>query len=318
MNPRNTRAVVAAMLANAGVAVAKLVAWFFTGAASLLAEAVHSIADTANQALLLWGGAAAQKAPTRRHAFGYGRERFFWAFVVALVLFALGSVFAISEGISKLRHPHAMTSPQWALAILGLGILLEGLSLRTAGREASRLKGRANWWTFIRRTKNPEISVVLLEDLGALVGLVIAMVSVALAAWTGDTRFDAVGSIVIGALLGAIAILLAAEMKSLLIGESATPRHEALLRETAMSHPSVRRLIHMRTQHIGPDELLVATKVDFDPNLSFSALSHEIDALENRFREALPFRLTIYVEPDVYDPTLHATEAPPSAESNHS
>ncbi|MCH2185887.1 cation transporter, partial [Myxococcota bacterium] len=214
------------------------------------------------------------------------------------------------------RHPHAMTSPEWALAILGLGILLEGLSLRTAGREASRLKGRANWWTFIRRTKNPEISVVLLEDLGALVGLAIAMVSVSLAAWTGDTRFDAVGSIVIGALLGAIAILLAAEMKSLLIGESALPRHEALLHETAMSHPTVRRLIHMRTQHIGPDELLVATKVDFDPDLSFAALSHEIDALENRFREALPFKLTIYVEPDVYEPTLHTDEPTPPPESN--
>ena len=316
MNPGNTRAVMAAMIANAGVAIAKLVAWFFTGAASLLAEAVHSLADTANQALLLWGGAAAQKAPTRRHAFGYGRERFFWAFVVALVLFALGSVFAISEGISKLRHPHEMTSPQWALGILSLGILLEGLSLRTAGREASRLKGRANWWTFIRRTKNPEISVVLLEDLGALVGLLIAMVSVSLAAWTGDSRFDAGGSILIGALLGAIAILLAAEMKSLLIGESATPRHEALLHEAALAHPTVRRLIHMRTQHIGPDELLVATKIDFDPALSFSALTDEIDALENRFRKALPFKLTVYVEPDVYDPNLQQRDSDSQTEPN--
>ena len=313
MNPGNTRAVLAAMMASAGVAAAKLIAWIFTGAASLLAEAVHSLADTANQALLLWGGAAAQRAPTQRHAFGYGRERFFWAFVVALVLFALGSIFAISEGISKLLHPHKMTSPQWALGILALGLVLEGLSLRTASREANRVRGRTNWWTFIRRTKNPEISVVLLEDLGALIGLSIAIISVSLSAWTGQTQFDAIGSILIGALLGAIAILLAAEMKSLLIGESATPRHEALLREAALAHPTVRRLIHLRTQHIGPDELLVTAKMEFEPTLSFEALTEEIDSVEQRFREQLPFKLTVYVEPDVYDPSL---DTAPISEEN--
>ena len=313
MNPGNTRAVLAAMTANAGVAAAKLIAWFFTGAASLLAEAVHSLADTANQALLLWGGTAAQRAPTQRHAFGHGRERFFWAFVVALVLFALGSIFAISEGISKLLHPHKMTSPEWALGILALGMLLEGLSLRTASREANRIRGRTTWWTFIRRTKNPEISVVLLEDLGALIGLSIAIISVSLSAWTGKPQFDAIGSILIGALLGAIAILLAGEMKSLLIGESATPRHEALLREAALAHPTVRRLIHLRTQHIGPDELLVTAKMEFEPTLSFEALTEEIDSVEQQFREQLPFKLTVYVEPDVYDPSL---DTPPISEEN--
>lgn len=302
MDPGNRRAVIAAMSANGGIAIAKFVGWFFTGAASLLAEAVHSVADTANQGLLLWGGAAADRAPTPRHAFGFGRERYFWSFVVALVIFSLGSLFAIYEGISKILHPHALTDPIWAVGILVFGIVVEGFSFRTAVVEARKVKGRASWWRFVRQTKNPELPVVLLEDLGALLGLAIALAGVLLASATGDARFDAAGSVAIGVLLGVIAIVLAIEMKSLLIGESADPRHEDSIREAALGHPSVRRLIHLRTQHIGPDQLLVATKLEFDGQLSFRALSDEIDLVEARIRAALPFEALVYVEPDVYDP----------------
>jgi len=301
MNPGNRRAVLAAMLANGGIAIAKFVGWMFTGAASLLAEAVHSVADTSNQGLLLWGSAAAARAPTPSHAFGFGRERYFWSFVVALVIFSLGSLFAIYEGVSKLLHPHGLTDPAWAVGILLLGILLEGFSFRTAVVEARKVKGNATWWRFIQRTKNPELPVVLLEDLGALIGLVLALLGVSLAALTGDPRFDAAGSVAIGLLLGVIAIVLAIEMKSLLIGESAAAHHEAAIRAAALAQPSLRRIIHLRTQHIGPDELLVGAKVDFDPALSFEALTHEIDAVESAIRDALPFTVTVYLEPDVYE-----------------
>jgi cation diffusion facilitator family transporter len=300
MDPGNRRAVLAALLANAGIAVAKFVGWMFTGAASLLAEAVHSVADTSNQALLLWGGAAAARAPTPSHPFGFGRERFFWSFVVALVLFSLGSLFAIYEGIAKVLHPHDLTDPAWAVGILVTGIVLEGFSFRTALKEARAIKGQASWWRFIRRTKNPELPVVLLEDLGALLGLLIAMAGVALAATTGDPRYDALGSIGIGVLLGVIAIVLAVEMKSLLIGESAAPRHEEAIRAASLGQPGVRRVIHLRTQHIGPDELLVGAKVEFDPTLDVRALADRIDALEARIRAALPFSAYVYIEPDVF------------------
>lgn len=300
MNAGNRRAVLAAMLANGGIALAKFVGWGFTGAASLLAEAVHSLADTSNQGLLLWGGAAASRAPTPDHAFGFGRERYFWSFVVALVIFSLGSLFAIYEGIEKVLHPHALSDPMWAVGILLVAIVLESFSFRTAIIEARLQRGNATWWAFIRRTKNPELPVVLLEDLGALLGLAIALGGVALAVWTGDPRFDAAGSIAIGVLLGAIAVVLAIEMKSLLIGESAAPRHEEAIRVACLDGRAVRRVIHLRTQHIGPEELLVVIKLDFDPELSFADLAREIDAVEARIRAAIPFAAVVYVEPDVY------------------
>ncbi len=222
MQQGNKKVIIAALLANAGIAVAKFAAFLVTGAASMQAEAVHSLADSGNQALLLWGGASARKEASAEHPFGYGKERYFWSFVVALVLFSMGSLFAIYEGVSKLLHPHALVSPLVAVAVLVFGILLEGFSFRTAVVEAQPLRRGRSWWAFVRDTKNPELSVVLLEDLGALVGLLIALLGVGLAAYTGDARFDAMGSIAIGVLLGAIAVLLAIEMKSLLIGEGAT------------------------------------------------------------------------------------------------
>ncbi len=224
MHEGSRRAIIAAFLANLGIAVAKFVAFLFTGAASMLAETVHSLADTGNQALLLLGQARARRAADPDHPFGFGHERYFWSFVVALVLFSMGSLFAIYEGVEKLRHPHELVAPQWAHRRAG-----GRRSLSKPGRSAPRSSKRtpcaatSNLWNFIRRAKSPELPVVLLEDTGALLGLVFALLGVGLAVWTGDARFDALGSIAIGILLGAIAFVLAAEMKSLLIGESASP-----------------------------------------------------------------------------------------------
>ncbi|HIF97109.1 MAG TPA: cation transporter [Myxococcales bacterium] len=318
MNPGNRRAIFAALLANSGIAVLKFAGWTFTGATSLLAEAVHSVADTVNQALLLWGNTAAQRAPTPNHAFGYGRERYFWAFVVSLVIFTLGGLFALYEGVAKLISPHPLNEPIWAVGILLVGIVFEGLSLRTAVQEARRSKLQESWWSYIRRTKNPELPVILLEDLGALVGLSFALAGVSLSIWTDTPRYDALGSIGIGILLVGIAGLLAREMKSLLIGESATPEDEALIRSVAVRHPSVHQLIHLRTQHIGPDEVLIGAKIEFDGRLDFREISAVIDALEESIREALPFSALIYIEPAVseYRPRDPGTESEPQNREN--
>jgi cation diffusion facilitator family transporter len=302
MTEGSRRAILAAFAANAGIAIAKFVGYFATGAASMLAEAVHSVADSANQGLLILGGARAAKDPTTAHPFGYGRERYFWAFVVAMVLFTLGSLFAIYEGVEKLRHPHALTDPYWAVGILVLAILFESFSLRTAVREANRVRERAGWWSFIRHARSPELPVVLLEDLGALLGLIFALAGIGLAVWTGNPRFDAIGSIAIGALLGVIAVLLATEMKSLLIGESARPADRAKIVDAIEASAPVRRLIHLRTQHIGPDELLVTAKLEFDAELSGVALADAIDGVEARIRDAVPVSRMIFLEPDVYRP----------------
>ena len=301
MDPGNRRAVIVALLANLGIALAKLVAFLFTGAASMLAETVHSAADSTNQALLLWGGAAAERSPTRDHPFGFGRERYFWGFVVALVIFSLGGVFAIVEGLNKLSHPHGLENGEVAIAVLLIGIGLESWSFRTAVAEARpRLRGRS-WWRFVQETKNPELPVVLLEDLGALVGLSVALVGIVLAMLTGNPVFDALGSVTIGVLLCVIAAILAREMKSLLIGEGASSELESRLVETMSATASVRRVIHMRTQYLGPDELLVAAKLDFDETLTFTALTHAIDRVESALRAAVPEATVIYIEPDVYD-----------------
>jgi cation diffusion facilitator family transporter len=299
MHEGSKKAIFAAFVANLAIAVAKLIGFFFTGAASMLAEAVHSGADTTNQGLLFLGGARSRKAATAEHPFGYGRERYFWGFVVALVIFSLGSMFALFEGIEKLRTPHELESVGWAVGILGISMVCEGFSLRTAIAESRHSKGAESWWRFIRRSKNPELPVVLLEDTGALIGLVLALVGIALAELTGNPRFDAMGSVAIGILLGVIAVTLVVEMKSLLIGESASPATIARIRAAMESCDQVDHIIHLRTEHLGPEELLVGAKLAFDNGMDVPALAQAIDAVEVRVRAAVPDARVIYIEPDV-------------------
>jgi cation diffusion facilitator family transporter len=296
----STRAIIAAFLANLGIAVLKFVGFLVTGAASMLAESIHSVADTGNQGLLILGGRRGRQGADEEHPFGYGRERYFWAFLVAVVLFTVGSLYALYEGIEKLRHPHELTSPPVAIAILLAAIALESWSLRTAMREASHIRGDRSWWSFIRHTKNPELPVVLLEDLGALIGLVFALVGISLAVITSNARFDALGSVAIGLLLGVIAVVVGTEMRSLLIGEAASSRDVAAIREALTGTEGVRRLIHLRTMHLGPDELLVAAKVELDPSFTFEQVSETINRAEERIRAALGVPGLIYLEPDVY------------------
>jgi cation diffusion facilitator family transporter len=293
------RAVFAALIANLGIAVAKFGGFAITGSSSMLAEGVHSVADTGNQLLLLLGGKRAKKSPTAEHPFGYGRERYFWAFVVSIVLFALGSVFALFEGIEKLLHPHEIESPGVAIAILLVAVVLEAFSFRTAVRESNPLRGTASWPQFIRRSKAPELPVLLLEDAGALIGLVLALTCLLLAVVTGSAIWDGIGSSLIGLLLGAIAIVLATEMKSLLIGESASDDDVRAIDRAIDGAPSVVGLIHLRTEHLGPEELLVGAKIEFDPTLSLPELAVSIDDVESRIRAAVPSARVIYLEPDV-------------------
>ncbi len=292
-----TKATIAALFANAGISVAKFVAFGFTGSASMLAEGIHSVADTSNQALLLFGMRRARRLPSELHPFGYGRERYFWSFIVAVVLFTLGGVFSFTEGLEKLRHPHEISSLNWAIGVLIVAIFLELFSLRTAVKEANSVR-TTGWWEFIRRSKIPELPVVLLEDLGALFGLVFALTGVSLAAVTHDPRFDAIGSLVIGVLLGVIAVILALELRSLLIGESASETDLEKI-ERVLSGQDDLELLHLRTQHIGPDELLVAAKVKLPPALAFSEVVSVINGLESKVREQVPAAKTIYIEPDI-------------------
>lgn len=295
------KAIVAAMIANGGIAVAKFVAFVVTGSASLLAESIHSVADTANQGLLILGGNRAQKIADDEHQFGYGRERYFWAFIVAMVLFALGGVYSIFEGIEKIRHPHELESIEWALGVLLLAMVLEGYSFRTAIVEARKVKGDKTWWGFIRSSRSPELPVVLLEDAGAMIGLVLAFTGVSLAAMTGNELWDGVGTLSIGILLLVIAAVLSVEMKSLLIGEAAVQPNIEAIKEALTQHYGVVRIIDVRTQHIGPEELLVAGKIEFDPGLSTDQLSRTIDEVEAAMRSSVDLEMQIYLEPDIYE-----------------
>jgi cation diffusion facilitator family transporter len=266
----------------------------------MLAESIHSLADTGNQSLLLLGARRAERPADTAHPFGYGTARYFWAFVVALVLFSLGGVFAIFEGVEKLISPHEIESPVWAFAVLGISVVLESLSFRTGIHEARPLRGNRTWWQFIRRTKNPELPVVLLEDFGALVGLAFALAGITLAEVFHEPRFDAIGSLAIGLLLVVIAIVLAVEMASLLIGEAASADDVATISDALVGAPSVRRIIHLRTQHLGPEDVLVAAKVEFEPSLSMAQLALAIDGAEARLRAAYPAARLVFLEPDLY------------------
>ena len=299
MHEGSRRAIAAAFLANLGIAIAKFIGFLITGASSMLAEAIHSVADTANQGLLFLGGARAARPATPENPFGYGRERYFWSFIVALVLFLVGGVFAIYEGIDKLRHPHEISSPAVALGILGVALVLESFSLRTAVKAAIPERGELSWWRYIRSSKSPELPVVLLEDLGALLGLAFAFTGVALAVALDQSRWDGVATLAIGLLLVTIAVFLVVELKGLLIGESAGPEDLRRIQAAIEGTPQVRRLIHMRTQHIGPEELLVGAKIELDPTLAPAAIAEAINATESRMREAVPIARIIYLEPDL-------------------
>ena len=293
----NRRAILAALIANVGVAIMKFVAFAYTGATSMLAEGVHSLADTGNQLLLLLGSQRANRAPTPAHPFGYGRERYFWAFVVAIVMFTLGSLFAIYEGVHKLREPEPLNDIGWAVGVLLVAFVLEGSALRTAVVEAQKIRGDASWWEFIRRAKSPEIPVILLEDCGALLGLGIALIGLGAAAATGDSRWDAGSSLGIGLLLGAIAGVMAVEMQSLLIGESASPADQRAIVDALEADEQVIRVVHIRTEHLGPDELLIGAKLECDPDMTLREVDRLIARAEGRVRAVIASARVIYLEP---------------------
>jgi cation diffusion facilitator family transporter len=294
-----SKAIIAALAANLGIAVAKFVAFAFTGSASMMAEGVHSIADSGNQGLLILGRNRSKRAETSKHPFGYGRERFFYAFIVAVVLFTVGALFSLYEGWHKIHDPHEIEDPLWAFGVLAFGILLEGFSFRTAIKESNLTRGKHSWVSYIRRARAPELPVVILEDFAALIGLVVALICVALSVITGDGVWDGVGSAVIGLLLAFVAVVLAVETKSMLIGESAVGEIEKKIIAELESVDEIDRVIHMRTLHMGPEELLVAAKIAVTYDDTAAEVARAIDAAESRIREAVPMARHIYIEPDL-------------------
>lgn len=302
-----TKAIIAAFLANTGIALTKFIAWFFSGSASMLAEGVHSVADAGNQLLLILGGRQAKKKADKEHPFGYGRERYVYAFVVSIILFSVGGVFSIYEGIDKLQHPHELEVPWLPILVLSIAIVLESFSLRTAVRESNHVRGRQSWVHFVRHAKAPELPVVLLEDIAALLGLVFAFLGVGLTIITGNSLFDAIGTLMIGTLLIVVAIILGIETKSLLVGEGANDDDLVKIEQAILAGPEAERIIHMKTLYLGPDELLVAAKVGFHADQRLLEVSTATNVIEERIRHAVPTARVIYVEPDVWvDPENHA------------
>lgn len=300
MHEGSRKAIIAAFFANLGIAISKFVGFLLTGSAGLAAESVHSLADTGNQGLLLLGARRAVRARDEEHPFGHERERYFWAFVVALVLFSMGGLFAIYEGISKLRHPHETDSLGIAVGILIVAIVLETFSLRTAIREVAHVKPAGqSYWQFIKTAKSPELPTVLLEDIAAETGLFLALFGVLMGHFTHNPRWDAVGSIAIGVLLVIVAFVLGVEMKALLLGETASRENRVALAAALRSHPHVRSVVYMHTEHLGPDTLLVAAKVIFDPLLPAADVSRTIDEAEAAMRAVVPIATFIFIEPDM-------------------
>jgi cation diffusion facilitator family transporter len=292
-------AVVAALAANVGIAAAKFVGFVITGSGALLAETAHSVADCGNQVLLLLGQRRSGRSADAQHPSGHARENFFFAFLVAVILFTLGAGFAAREGVDKLAHPHEVSSAPVAIGILLAAMGLEGFSLRTAVRAANLTRAGRRWWRFIRETKAADLNVILLEDTAALVGLVIAFIGVTLTALTGDSVWDATGTLGIAALLAVIAVVLAIETKSLLIGEASSPEETETIRRAIASSDVIRDVVHLRTEHRGPDEILVAAKVAVAAGTPADVLSKAIDEAEARIRAALPSARYIFIEPDV-------------------
>ncbi|MEU1688588.1 cation diffusion facilitator family transporter [Micromonospora sp. NPDC005707] len=296
-----TRAIVAALAANVGIAVTKFIAFLLTGSSSMLAESIHSVADSGNQGLLLLGGRRAKREATPEHPFGYGRERYIYAFIVAIVLFSVGGLFALYEAYHKAQHPEPITEWQWVpVAVLVIAIVMESFSFRTAIKESNHIRGDQSWVRFIRRAKAPELPVVLLEDFGALIGLVFALFGVGLTLITGNGMWDAAGTAMIGVLLVVIAITLAIETKSLLLGEGAERHDLAKIERAVTEGPEVERIIHMKTLYLGPEELMVAAKIGVAACETAEELARGINAVEARIRAAVPIARVIYLEPDIY------------------
>jgi cation diffusion facilitator family transporter len=294
------RAIIAALLANVGIAIMKFIAFLLTHSASMLAESIHSLADSGNQLLLLLGRRQARKRPDVLHPFGYGRERYVYAFVVSIVLFSLGGLFALYEGYHKVHDPHPITAWKWVPVVVLLGaIVLEGFSFRTAIHEARPQKGDGSWFDFIRRARSPELPVIILEDFAALTGLALALLGVSLTLVTGNGVFDGIGSLAIGALLVGVAVILAIETKSLLVGESAEPGTVDAISAALRGTTGIERVIHLRTMHLGPDELLVGAKIAVGEALTLAGVADVIDAAEVRIRAVAPSAGIIYLEPDV-------------------
>ena len=297
----SNRAIFAALAANLGIAIAKFVGFLVSGSSSMLAESVHSLADTSNQGLLLLGGRQSRKKADADHPFGFGRERYVYAFVVSIILFSIGGVFSLYEGIEKIQHPHELELPLVPISILLVAIGLESFSFATAIKESNHVREKCqSWVNFIRRSKAPELPVVLLEDFAALIGLVLALSGVGLTVITGNSIFDAIGTICIGVLLVLVAIVLGIETKSLLVGEGANVGDTVKIRDAINAHKDVEALIHMKTLYLGPDELLVAAKVAFASTRKLADVAASIDSVEVDIRAAVPVARVIYIEPDVY------------------
>jgi cation diffusion facilitator family transporter len=309
-----TTAIIAALLANLGIAVAKFVAYVVTGASSMLAEAIHSLADSGNQVLLLVGGRRAKRAATPEHPFGYGRDRYIYAFIVSIVLFSVGGLFALYEGVHKLQHPEELESPTWAIGVLLVAVVLEGFSLRTAVKETNAVKSpRESYWRFIRTARAPELPVVLLEDTAALLGLVLALLGVGLAALTGNGMYDGLGTVAIGLLLLVVAVILAIETKSLLLGESATAEDQRKIVAALEAGADPVSVIHMKTMHLGPEEILVAAKIAVQRGDTAEEIAATIDACEARIRDAVPTARVIYLEPDLRRPAAPSSSGAAAA-----
>ena len=297
------KAILAAFLANMGIALAKLIGWLLSGSASMLAEAVHSIADSSNQVLLFVGGKTSRRHADRQHPFGYGRDRYVYAFVVGIILFSVGGLFSVYEGVEKLTHPHELSEDWWWLpiVILVVAIVLEGFSLRTAIGEANQVRPEGqSWWQFIRRSRSPELPVLLLEDTAALIGLVLALSGVTASVVTGDPVYDALGTLAIGILLILVAVVVGVEMKSLLVGEGATNEQLDDIIRAIEAGDDVEKLIHIKTLYLGPDEMLVAAKIGVPVDKPLGVVARDIDEVEERIRAAVPQARVIYLEPDVY------------------
>ncbi|MCO8272978.1 cation diffusion facilitator family transporter [Actinoplanes sp. TRM 88003] len=302
-----TKAIVAALAANLGIAVTKFVAWLLTSSSSMLAESIHSVADSGNQLLLLIGGKRSRRQATPDHPFGFGRERYIYAFIVSIVLFSLGGLFALYEAWHKISEPHPIESWQWVpVVVLVVAIGLESYSFRTAIKESNRTRGNTSWVDYVRRAKAPELPVVLLEDSGALLGLVFALFGVVMTLLTGNGVWDGIGTAMIGVLLVAIAAILAVETKSLLIGEGASPEATRRIEQAVLAGEGVERIIHMKTLHLGPEELLVAVKIAVPSSEKADEVARHIDETEARIREAVPIARVIYIEPDIYRPAKPA------------